>query len=75
MNRCRPTSRLRPRPSLRFRPAPDRFDRDLTTFVRGADGSYRRGDEHHGNILIDTSLVPALLRERGVTAAIGRLIQ
>jgi SAM-dependent methyltransferase len=52
-------------------PTPDRFDRDLTTFVRGADGSYRREDEHHGNILIDTSSVPALLRERGVTATIG----
>ena len=52
-------------------PTPDRFDRDLTTFVRGADGSYRREDEHHGNVLIDTSLVPALLRERGVTATIG----
>ena len=53
------------------RPAPDRFDRDLTTFVRGADGSYRRADEHHANVLIDTSAVPALLRERGVTATIG----
>ncbi len=52
-------------------PAPDRFDRDLTTFVRVADGSYRREDEHHGNVLIDTSSVPALLRERGVTATIG----
>ncbi len=52
-------------------PAPDRFDRDLTTFVRGVDGSYRREDEHHGNVLIDTSLMPALLRERGVTATIG----
>ena len=53
------------------RPAPDRFDRDLTTFVRSADGSYRREDEHHGNVLIDTSSVPALLHERGVTATIG----
>ncbi|KUL29738.1 class I SAM-dependent methyltransferase [Actinoplanes awajinensis] len=52
-------------------PTPERFDRDLTTFVRNADGSYRREDEHHGNVLIDTSLVPALLRERGVTATIG----
>jgi SAM-dependent methyltransferase len=51
--------------------APDRFDRDLTTFVRGANGSYRREDEHHGNVLIDTSVVPALLQERGVTATIG----
>ena len=52
-------------------PAPDRFDRDLTTFVRTADGSYRREDEHHGNVLIDTSSIPALLQERGVTATIG----
>ena len=49
-------------------PAPDRFDRDLTTFVRGADGSYRRDDERHGNVLIDTATVPALLAEHGVTA-------
>ena len=52
-------------------PAPDRFNRDLTTFVRAADGSYRRADEHHGNVLIDTSMMPALLSERGVTATIG----
>jgi SAM-dependent methyltransferase len=50
------------------RPAPDRFDRDLTTFVRTPDGSYRRADEHHGNVLIDTASVPGLLREHGVTA-------
>jgi SAM-dependent methyltransferase len=53
------------------RPSPDRFDRDLTTFVRGADGSYRREDEHHANVLLDTSTLPALLREHGVTATIG----
>ena len=52
-------------------PSPDRFDRDLTTFVRDADGRYRRDEEHHANILIDTSTVPALLREHGVTATIG----
>ena len=52
-------------------PAPDRFDRDLTTFVRTGDGSYRREDEHHGNVLIDTSSVWALLRERGITATVG----
>jgi SAM-dependent methyltransferase len=52
-------------------PEPDRFDRDLTTFVRTADGSYRRDDEHHGNVLIDTSTVPALLLRHGVTAAVG----
>lgn len=53
------------------RPAPERFDRDLTTFVREADGSYRRDDEHHASILLDTSLVPALLHDHGVTATVG----
>jgi SAM-dependent methyltransferase len=53
------------------RPAPERFDRDLTTFVRDAGGSYRREDEHHRNVLIDTASVPALLRERGVTVTVG----
>ena len=48
------------------RPAPDRFDRDMTTFVRNADGTYRRDDERHDNVLIDTATVPALLREHGV---------
>ena len=53
------------------RPSPDRFERDLTTFVRSADGTYRREDEHHSNVLLDTSTVPVLLREHGLTAAIG----
>jgi len=52
-------------------PSPDRFDRDLTTFVRDADGRYRRDDEHHRNVLVDTATVPALLREHTVTATIG----
>jgi SAM-dependent methyltransferase len=53
------------------RPTPERFDRDLTTFVRDADGGYRREDEHHANVLIDTSTVPALLAGHGVTATVG----
>lgn len=53
------------------RPSPDRFERDITTFVRTADGTYRREDEHHSNVLLDTSTLPALLREHGLTAAIG----
>jgi SAM-dependent methyltransferase len=52
-------------------PTPDRFDRDITTFVRRPDGSYRRDEERHRNVLVDTSAVPALLREHGVTATIG----
>lgn len=53
------------------RPAPERFDRDLTTFVRQADGSYRRDDEQHRNVLVDTATVPALLSAHGITARIG----
>jgi SAM-dependent methyltransferase len=47
-------------------PRPELFVRDITTFVPGADGSWRRDDEHHVNVLIDTARVPALMREHGV---------
>jgi len=53
------------------RPSPERFDRDLTTFVRRPDGSYRRDDEHHRNVLLDTTTVPALLADHGITARVA----
>jgi SAM-dependent methyltransferase len=53
-------------------PSPDRYDRHITTFVRTPDGSFRRDEEYHGNVLVDTSIVPARLREHGVAAVIGR---
>lgn len=49
-------------------PAPDRFVRDMATFVRNADGSWRRDDEHHENVMVDTARVPALLAAEGVEA-------
>jgi SAM-dependent methyltransferase len=52
-------------------PAPSRFVRELTTFLRGDDGSWRRDDERHENVLIDTSRLPALLQQYGVDAAVG----
>lgn len=52
-------------------PSPDRFIRDLTTFVPNADGSWRKDTEHHENVLIDTSRIPALLRDYGVEARVG----
>jgi SAM-dependent methyltransferase len=52
-------------------PAPDRFVRDITTFVPNPDGSWRRDTEHHENVLIDTAQVPALLRQHGVQATVG----
>jgi SAM-dependent methyltransferase len=52
-------------------PSPDRFVRQMATFVRTEDGSWRRDDERHDNVLIDTSLVPALLERHGVRARIA----
>jgi hypothetical protein len=47
----------------------------FTTFVREHDGSWRRDDERHDNVLADTAHVPALLAAEGVevkvTSAFG----
>jgi SAM-dependent methyltransferase len=52
-------------------PAPNRFVRDITTFLPNPDGSWRRETEHHENVLIDTAQVPALLRAHDVQASVG----
>lgn len=52
-------------------PAPDKFVRDITTFVPDEGGAWRRGSEHHENVLVDTALIPALLASHGVTARVG----
>jgi SAM-dependent methyltransferase len=52
-------------------PSPNKFVREMTTFVPNKDGSWRRDDERHDNVLIDTSLVPALLARHGVEATVG----
>jgi SAM-dependent methyltransferase len=52
-------------------PAPDRFVRDITTFLPNPDGSWRRDREHHENVLLDTARIPALLRAHGVRADVG----
>jgi SAM-dependent methyltransferase len=49
-------------------PAPNRFVREMTIFVRNDDGSWRRDEEHHDNVLIDTTLVPQLLAQHGIDA-------
>ena len=53
------------------RPAPDRFIREATTFVADGAGRWRRDQERHENVLVDTSRIPALLREHGVDAVVG----
>jgi SAM-dependent methyltransferase len=52
-------------------PAPDRFVREITTFVPDDAGAWRRGGEHHENVLVDTSRIPALLAGHGVRASVG----
>ena len=51
-------------------PAPDRYVREMTIFTRNDDGSWRRDEERHDNVLVDTSLLPARLAARGVDVVI-----
>ena len=43
-----------------------RFTREITTFVRNDDGTWRRDDERHENVMVDTASVPGLLAPHGV---------
>jgi hypothetical protein len=52
-------------------PVPGRFARQITTFVPGQDGSWRRDDETHHNVLIDTARGPALLAAEGVQVTVA----
>lgn len=52
-------------------PAPNRYVRKMTTFLRNTDGTWRRSDERHDNVLIDTAAVPARLADHGVSATVG----
>jgi len=52
-------------------PAPDRFVRNMTTFVPNDDGSWRRDDERHDNVLVATNDVPALLGAHTVDATVA----
>jgi SAM-dependent methyltransferase len=52
-------------------PSPDRYVRQMATFVRTEDGSWRRDDERHDNVMIDTEKVPALLARHGVQATVA----
>jgi hypothetical protein len=40
----------------------------MTMFVRTEVGSWRRSDELHDNVLIDTSVLPAFLASHGIRA-------
>ncbi len=52
-------------------PSPDRYVREMTTFVRTVGGTWRRDHERHDNVLLDTATVPALLAPHGLHVGIG----
>jgi SAM-dependent methyltransferase len=52
-------------------PEPSRYVRLMTTFVRQDGDMWRRDDERHDNVLIETSKVPALLARHGVEATVS----
>jgi SAM-dependent methyltransferase len=52
-------------------PRPNQFVREMTTFVRVEGNTWRRDEERHDNVLIDTSRVPELLAEHGLEVRVG----
>jgi hypothetical protein len=42
----------------------------MTTFIRTGDTCWRRDDERHENVLLDTARLPAFLAQQGVDASI-----
>lgn len=50
--------------------ASDRLVRDITTFVRAADNTWRRDDERHSTLLVASSTLPQLLAEHDVRATV-----
>jgi SAM-dependent methyltransferase len=52
-------------------PRPNLFVREITTFLREDDGTWRRDDERHENVLVDTARAPALLAGHGLEARVS----
>jgi SAM-dependent methyltransferase/GNAT superfamily N-acetyltransferase len=52
-------------------PVPTQFVREITVFVREDDGSWRRDDERHDNVLLETSRIASFLAHHGIDAAVG----
>lgn len=52
-------------------PSPARFVRQMAVFVRNEDGMWRRDDERHDNVLIDTSRLPELLAAHQIDATVA----
>ncbi len=52
-------------------PSPDRYIRDMTTFVKDDAGRWHRDDERHVQVNVRTDHIPDLLAAVGVDATIG----
>lgn len=52
-------------------PSPERFVREMAIFSRNEDGSWRRDDERHDNVLVDTATLPSVLADEGIEATMG----
>jgi SAM-dependent methyltransferase len=52
-------------------PSPDHYVRQMAIFARNDDGTWRRDDERHDNVMVETSKVPALLAGHEVDARVG----
>ncbi len=51
-------------------PRPNLFVREIAAFLRSEDGTWRRDDERHENVLVETAAVPALLANHGVESEV-----
>jgi SAM-dependent methyltransferase len=47
------------------------FVREIAAFLREEDGTWRRDDERHENVLVETAAVPALLANHGIEARVS----
>ena len=52
-------------------PRPNLFVREITTFVREEDDAWRRDDERHENVLLDTTRLPGVLAQHGLDVRVS----
>ena len=52
-------------------PRENLFVREIAAFLREEDGTWRRDDERHENVLVETAAVPALLADHGIEARVS----
>jgi hypothetical protein len=57
--------------SKRSRPDERLFVREITTFLPNEDGSWRRDDERHENLLVETARIPAFLAAYGLDVRVA----